>query len=59
MYDRQYAGEIKNFTGISDPYEIPRAPDLSVCGDVPADHIDKLANSILPHLLDRELITWR
>jgi adenylylsulfate kinase-like enzyme len=28
MYKKAIAGEIEGFTGISDPYEVPAAPDL-------------------------------
>ena len=28
LYKKARAGEIKNFTGISDPYEAPTAPEL-------------------------------
>ena len=28
LYKKAYAGEIKEFTGVSDPYEPPAAPDL-------------------------------
>lgn len=28
LYKKARAGEIKNFTGISDPYEVPEKPDL-------------------------------
>ncbi|MGN1347170.1 MAG: adenylyl-sulfate kinase [Eubacteriales bacterium] len=30
LYRRAYAGEIANFTGVSAPYEIPEAPDLTL-----------------------------
>ena len=30
LYRKALAGEIKNFTGISDPYEIPVRPDLTI-----------------------------
>ena len=30
MYKKAIAGEIKNFTGISDPYEEPLSPDIQV-----------------------------
>lgn len=30
LYGRARAGQIKNFTGISDPYEVPEAPDLTL-----------------------------
>ena len=28
LYKKALAGEIKNFTGVSDPYEAPLNPDL-------------------------------
>lgn len=30
MYKKAFAGEIENFTGVSDPYEAPPAPDIHV-----------------------------
>lgn len=30
LYQRALAGEIKNFTGISDPYEAPENPDVTI-----------------------------
>jgi adenylyl-sulfate kinase len=33
LYKKARAGEIKNFTGISDPYEAPEHPDLDVRTD--------------------------
>lgn len=30
LYGRARAGQILNFTGISDPYEVPEAPDLTL-----------------------------
>ncbi len=33
MYAKAQKGEIQNFTGISDPYEAPTAPDVEVCTD--------------------------
>jgi len=34
LYARALAGEIKNFTGISDPYEEPLEPDITVETDI-------------------------
>src|SRR5918998_1911098 len=28
LYEKAFAGEIKEFTGVSDPYEVPSAPEL-------------------------------
>jgi adenylylsulfate kinase len=33
MYAKAFAGEIKNFTGVSDPYEAPTHPDIHVRTD--------------------------
>lgn len=33
LYKKARAGEIKNFTGISDPYEAPEQPELNVHTD--------------------------
>ena len=30
LYKKARAGEIKNFTGISDPYEAPSNPDMDI-----------------------------
>ena len=32
LYKKARAGEIKHFTGISDPYEHPESPELHLCG---------------------------
>ncbi len=33
LYKKAYAGEIEHFTGVSDPYEPPAAPDLALKTD--------------------------
>ena len=33
LYKRARAGEIKNFTGIDDPYEIPVKPEIHLHSD--------------------------
>jgi adenylyl-sulfate kinase len=30
LYKKALAGEIKNFTGVSDPYEVPENPDVTI-----------------------------
>jgi adenylylsulfate kinase len=30
LYEKAFTGEIKEFTGVSDPYEAPAAPELAV-----------------------------
>jgi adenylyl-sulfate kinase len=48
LYKKALAGEIKNFTGISDPYEEPLAPDIIV--DSFKEHIEESAAKILSHI---------
>jgi adenylylsulfate kinase len=38
LYEKAFAGEIKNFTGVSDPYEPPAAPDLVLKTDQEEPH---------------------
>ncbi|MSP16410.1 MAG: adenylyl-sulfate kinase [Myxococcales bacterium] len=33
LYKKALAGEVKNFTGVSDPYEAPLTPDVTVASD--------------------------
>jgi adenylylsulfate kinase len=54
LYQRARAGEIPSFTGISDPYEPPAAPDVEVRTDR-EDHAACEAR-ILQALADRGLI---
>jgi adenylyl-sulfate kinase len=54
LYKRALAGEIPHFTGISDPYEAPVAPDVSVRTD--RDSIEESAAQIIAHLVERQLI---
>jgi len=54
LYRRALAGEIKNFTGVSDPYEVPRAPEVVVRTDV--EPVADSARKILSHLRARGLL---
>jgi adenylylsulfate kinase len=48
LYQKARAGEIKNFTGISDPYEAPERPELHLsAGEKPAA---ELASHVVAHL---------
>jgi len=38
LYARARAGEIQNFTGISDPYEPPQNPEITIDGSVAGVH---------------------
>ena len=48
LYKKARAGEIKGFTGISDPYEAPNAPELTL--DANTKGIDELAQEVVAYL---------
>jgi adenylyl-sulfate kinase len=48
LYKKALAGEIKNFTGISDPYEPPKNPDLVI--DSGAESVDESLNKLVASL---------
>ena len=56
LYKKAIAGEIPNFTGISDPFEAPETPDLHIQTDdeTPLES----ANQIIEYLEDRGLISY-
>lgn len=54
LYKKALAGEIANFTGVSDPYEAPHAPEIEVRTDT--DSIDQSVAQILAYLEKQGLI---
>jgi adenylylsulfate kinase len=48
LYKKARAGEIPNFTGISDPYEAPEKPELTL--DANNKSIDDLAREVIAYL---------
>jgi len=54
LYKKARAGEIKNFTGISDPYEAPSAPEITV--HTGKESIEQSAQKILAYLESKSLI---
>jgi adenylylsulfate kinase len=54
LYAKARAGEIKEFTGVSDPYEPPKEPEI-VC-ETERESPDESAGKILAFLEERELI---
>ena len=50
LYARALAGEIKHFTGISDPYEEPLAPEIIV--DSSIDTVEEAAQRILTRAVE-------
>jgi adenylylsulfate kinase-like enzyme len=45
MYKKALEGEIKNFTGINDPYEEPESPELIL--DTDMETIDESAQKVI------------
>ena len=54
LYAKARAGEIKEFTGVSDPYEPPEDPELVI--DTEAQSPEQSAQQILTYLEERGLI---
>ena len=54
LYKKAKAGIIKNFTGISDPYEAPESPEVVV--DTSKETIEESAEKILDYLRKRDLV---
>lgn len=54
LYKKARAGEIKNFTGISDPYEAPENPELTV--DTGSQTLDESAEVVLKYLSEKGVI---
>jgi len=60
LFAKAQKGEIQNFTGISDPYEPPIAPDISVRTDIdsPMDIIRTIVDYLVSHnILSESLIS--
>lgn len=55
LYKKARAGEIKNFTGISDPYEAPAKPELVL--DSNNKGIDELADEVIVYLQKQGIIS--
>ncbi|MGB5835301.1 MAG: adenylyl-sulfate kinase [Thiohalocapsa sp.] len=54
LYKMARAGEIKNFTGIDDPYESPETPELTLlAGQTPPD---ELAQDVIAYLASKGII---
>jgi adenylyl-sulfate kinase len=54
LYKKALSGEIKQFTGISDPYESPVAPELTI--DSSSESIESSVAKILHRLEELEII---
>jgi bifunctional enzyme CysN/CysC len=54
LYKRALAGEIKNFTGVDQPYEEPENPELHL--QAGSKEADRLAGEVIEALLQRKII---
>ena len=54
MYQQAHAGQIANFTGLSDPYEEPEYPDLVIHSD--AESVATSGDRVVTSLLARGLV---
>jgi bifunctional enzyme CysN/CysC len=54
LYRRALAGEIKNFTGVDQPYEAPENPELHLLAGGKAP--DRLASEVIEALLARKIL---
>jgi adenylylsulfate kinase-like enzyme len=54
LYEKALHGEIKNFTGVSDPYEAPLNPQVVV--DSEAENVIQSADRIWNYLLENSFI---
>lgn len=56
LYKKALKGQIKNFTGIDDPYEPPKKPFITVNGNVDGfENIDKCSKEIYDYIQNNKL----
>ncbi len=48
LYKKARAGQIKNFTGVTAPYEVPSSPDIAL--DTNANDVASCVDVIVDHL---------
>lgn len=56
LYKKARAGEIDHFTGISSPYEVPKAADIGL--NTSGKTVDQLANQVIDVLRKQGRIFW-
>ncbi len=57
LYEKAFSGEIKEFTGVSDPYEQPENPEITCHTE--AEEPEESAAKLIAYLEQRELIPAR
>ncbi len=54
LYKKARAGEIKHFTGISSPYEIPKKPEIKI--NTGSDSLEACVDQVIALLISRNII---
>ena len=54
LYQKARDGIIKEFTGVSDPYEVPENPEIELRTDL--EEIDESAEKVIQYLTEKNLI---
>ncbi|MHA7924124.1 MAG: adenylyl-sulfate kinase [Marinobacter sp.] len=57
LYQKARSGQIKHFTGIDSPYEIPSHPELRL--DTSTMSVEACVDTLIAYLLEREMIIRR
>lgn len=57
LYQKARSGEIKHFTGIDSPYEVPAHPEVRL--DTSTMSVDECVNALVDYLLSRDLIALK
>ena len=57
LYQKARSGEIRHFTGIDSPYEVPTHPEIRL--DTSRHSVEACVDSLIAYLLERELITHK
>lgn len=57
LYKKARKGEIKNFTGIDDPYEAPTKPEIKI--DTSKLNVNECAQAILDYLVEQGIVDKR
>ncbi len=56
LYKKARAGEIKDFTGINSPYEIPLNPEITIAGH---SSVDSAANQVIQYLIQQGFVSTK
>ena len=57
LYQKARSGQIKHFTGIDSPYEVPSHPELRL--DTSTMSVEECVDTLIAYLLEREMIIRR